>query len=69
MPFMDGYTCTQKIRTFLHDKGISDLKEQPLVVAVTGQVEPQYVARCYKCGMNMVLSKPVRVDSVISLAK
>jgi len=61
MPFMDGYEATQEIRQFYYDQGLS-LREQPLIVAVTGHTEPQYVDKCFKSGMNQVLSKPVGVS-------
>jgi CheY-like chemotaxis protein len=35
MPFMDGYEATEKIREFLHSKGL----KQPIISAVTGHTE------------------------------
>ena len=39
MPFMDGYESTGMIRSYLFDKNI----EQPIILAVTGHTEAQYV--------------------------
>jgi CheY-like chemotaxis protein len=55
MPIMDGYEATHKIRQYLFDLGI----QQPMIVAITGHVEEQYVERAISCGMNQVLSKPI----------
>ena len=58
MPVMDGYTSASKIRDLIHKAGL----EQPLIIAVTGHTEREYVERAIICGMNMVLSKPVSVN-------
>ena len=57
MPIMDGYTATLKIRQYLYEQGI----KQPIIVAVTGHTEDEYVKRAIASGMNQVLSKPVSV--------
>ena len=54
MPFMDGYEATGKIRQQLYNKGV----DQPIIIAVTGHTEDQYIQRCYDSGMNEVLFKP-----------
>lgn len=51
MPVMDGYDSTSKIRTFFFELGL----DQPIISAVTGHTEPEYVNRAIKSGMNMVL--------------
>jgi CheY-like chemotaxis protein len=33
--------------------------DQPIIVAVTGHTEPNYVDRAINSGMNQVLSKPI----------
>ena len=48
MPIMDGYEATEKIREFLYSKKIA----QPLIIAVTGHSETQYVNRAINSGMN-----------------
>jgi CheY-like chemotaxis protein len=55
MPFMDGYEATREIRQYLYTLNI----RQPIIVAVTGHTEPEYVKTAIESGMNMVLSKPV----------
>lgn len=55
MPFMDGYEATKLIRQYLFDQGL----EQPIISATTGHIEPAYVQKAFKSGMNQVLSKPV----------
>jgi CheY-like chemotaxis protein len=39
MPHMDGYEATQRIRRYLYDQRI----DQPIILAVTGHVEDNYV--------------------------
>ena len=64
MPFMDGYTCATKIREFYSfECGIPPL-QQPVISAVTGHTEPQYVKRCFESGMNQVLSKPIKAEAL-----
>mmetsp|Transcript_32802 Transcript_32802/g.50081 ORF Transcript_32802/g.50081 Transcript_32802/m.50081 type:complete len:174 (+) Transcript_32802:2576-3097(+) len=61
MPFMDGYESTQRIREYASTLGDGN---QPLIVAVTAHVEADYLARCYTCGMNSVLRKPVKITEI-----
>jgi CheY-like chemotaxis protein len=65
MPFMDGYDATTEIREFLYSKSI----RQPLIIAVTGHTEPNYVKRARVSGMNQVLSKPVNPDLLRKLLR
>jgi CheY-like chemotaxis protein len=48
MPFMDGYESTEKIRQFLYEHNI----DQPIILAVTGHTEANYVERAINSGMN-----------------
>ena len=48
MPIMDGYESTMKIRQYLYDQGI----KQPIILAVTGHTEEEYVKRAISSGMN-----------------
>ncbi len=52
MPFMDGYECTRLITRLL--RGTS---AEPQIVAVTGDVEPEYQFQALTDGMSAVLSK------------
>ena len=55
MPFMDGYEATIKIRNLLFDYKLP----QPIISAVTGHTEQEYLNKAFLSGMNQVLSKPV----------
>lgn len=48
MPYMDGYESTQRIRSYLFSLKL----DQPIIVAVTGHTEPNYVERAITSGMN-----------------
>ena len=48
MPFMDGYDATTEIREYLYSLKI----KQPLIVALTGHTEPNYIKRARLAGMN-----------------
>ena len=48
MPFMDGYETTLKIRQYLFEMDI----DQPIISAVTGHTETQYVKKAIDSGMN-----------------
>lgn len=48
MPFMDGYEATQSIRQFLFDNNIA----QPIILAVTGHTEVEYIKTAIDSGMN-----------------
>ena len=56
MPIMDGYESADKIRSYLQSLGIG----QPIILAVTGHCEDNYVQRAIDSGMNQVFSKPLR---------
>lgn len=58
MPFMDGCTATQEIRSLIHRYNLC----QPIISAVTGHSEQLFVNQAIKCGMNQVLSKPISQD-------
>ena len=48
MPVMDGYEATLKIRKHILMEGL----DQPIISAVTGHTEQEYIDRCIRCGMN-----------------
>jgi len=48
MPFMDGYEATEEIREYLYRRKL----KQPIIVAITGHTEPEYVSRAINAGMN-----------------
>mmetsp|Transcript_30626 Transcript_30626/g.47000 ORF Transcript_30626/g.47000 Transcript_30626/m.47000 type:complete len:122 (-) Transcript_30626:141-506(-) len=59
MPFMDGYECTKCMRTLLRATGISNLEDQPRIVAITGHFEPEYQMKAICSGMEKVFPKPM----------
>jgi two-component system sensor histidine kinase/response regulator len=63
MPFMDGYAATTKIREILLQNGVQR-KDQPMIVAITGHVEQEYVSKALKSGMNKVFQKPLPIASL-----
>jgi CheY-like chemotaxis protein len=60
MPVKDGYQATLEIREYINDLGIP----QPLIYAVTGHSEDEFVRRALDSGMNEVLAKPMDVVEV-----
>ena len=63
MPFMDGYEASNKIRRYLQELNLG----QPVILAVTGHTEEEYVQRAIDSGMNQVLSKPLQADVLESI--
>ena len=55
MPVMDGCDATIRIRKYLANLKIP----QPVIIAVTGHTEEQYVKRAIESGMNGVSAKPL----------
>ena len=41
--------------------------EQPIITAITGHVEDHNVTKGFKSGMNLVASKPIRIDVIREL--
>lgn len=52
MPVMDGFEATKNIIKILGDK-------RPYIVALTASAMKEDVEKCYKCGMDNFISKPV----------
>ena len=48
MPGMDGYETTKMIRQYLYEKKML----QPIISAVTGHTEQNYIDHAILCGMN-----------------
>mmetsp|Transcript_13828 Transcript_13828/g.23595 ORF Transcript_13828/g.23595 Transcript_13828/m.23595 type:complete len:93 (+) Transcript_13828:1508-1786(+) len=65
MPGMDGNEVTQQLRHFYLTQGGLQLRDQPIVAAVTGQADEETLRSCFQSGMNMVLSKPVEIESLV----
>ncbi|AFZ56325.1 PAS domain S-box protein [Anabaena cylindrica FACHB-243] len=56
MPGMDGLETTQRIRTLYSDR------QQPIFIALTADVSSETRDKCFACGMNNFLSKPVKIE-------
>jgi CheY-like chemotaxis protein len=65
MPFMDGYEATTEIRRYLYKNKL----RQPVIVALTGHTEPNYIKLAKESGMNMVLSKPLSPELLKKVIK
>ena len=57
MPFMDGYEAVKRIRTILKHYTMKSL----CIIAVTGHVEKEYIAKAHDSGMDMVYPKPLPI--------
>ncbi|HEY4325418.1 MAG TPA: two-component regulator propeller domain-containing protein [Mucilaginibacter sp.] len=60
MPEMDGLETTQSIR-----KNYSI--EQPYIIAMTANALPEDRVDCFNAGMNNYISKPLKLDTLISI--
>ncbi len=58
MPFMNGYTASQIIR------GKGSRYQATPIIALTANVGPYDINRCFSAGMNDYLSKPINLDSL-----
>jgi len=54
MPIKDGFETTQNIRQILHENNL----DQPIIVAISGHSEKQYIEHALDSGMNIFLTKP-----------
>ena len=60
MPKMDGYQCAALMREHFTELGM----EQPVIIAVSGHIEQQYIQRALDAGMDKVIGKPARLPDV-----
>ena len=65
MPVMDGNTASLKIREYLYSLGLL----QPMIVAITGHIEENFVNKALDDGINMVVSKPVSYSALKDVLK
>ena len=63
MPILDGFEATQQIRNQIAPN------KQPFIAALTASVMQEDRERCLASGMNMVISKPLKIKRVIDLLK
>ncbi|KAJ3056098.1 hypothetical protein HK097_008134 [Rhizophlyctis rosea] len=60
MPVMDGLEATRRIRE------TRDVMPQPYIIALTANVTIQDKDRCLESGMNEYLSKPIKMQDLVS---
>ena len=59
MPVMDGYETTRTIRQLAMDE--TETPTEVPIIALTGNVIPEEMAKCLQSGMNDVITKPVQL--------
>ena len=65
MPIMDGYTAADKIRKFVKSVKL----EQPMIVALTGHTEEEYIKKAWIHQMDEVIPKPTNVKIIKEILK
>jgi CheY-like chemotaxis protein len=64
MPEMDGFEATRKIRE------MTDVKKATPIMAMTANVTPEEVTKCFEAGMDAYISKPFETQDLLNkLAK
>ena len=66
MPQMDGFTCTRIIRA---NEKINKNSPRILIVACTGGVSDEDRQHCIESGMDLFLTKPVRIHELTDVFK
>ena len=64
MPIMDGKVATKKMRKVLTDEFKIDIKDQPVILGVTGHVLEKAKEEGIEAGMNDILTKPLNIDTL-----
>lgn len=64
MPIMDGLESTRRIREFEKE---SKSKSRVTIVALTGLAQADVQRDAFRSGMDMFLTKPVRMDSLVPM--
>lgn len=54
MPIMDGYEASDRIRSFLKANNLP----QPIIVAITGHTEDQFISKAWRHQIDEVVAKP-----------
>ena len=60
MPEMDGFEATKAIRS------LKAPKNSIQIMAMTANVTPEEIAKCFECGMNEYISKPFNTNDLIN---
>lgn len=65
MPIMDGYTAADKIRKFVKSINL----EQPMIVALTGHTDEEYIKKAWIHQMDEVIPIPTNVQNIKEILK
>lgn len=68
MPSLDGFEATKKIRQLFNDSNIAK-ENQPMICAITGNVEEDHKQRALKSGMDRVFLKPLPIEDLKRVLK
>jgi CheY-like chemotaxis protein len=60
MPIMDGYEATRQIRQIEQGESL----ERTPVMAMTANAFRETKERCFECGMDDFLTKPIKLDGL-----
>ncbi len=60
MPEMDGFAATRAIRS------LNTPKNELKIMAMTANVTPEEIAKCFECGMNEYISKPFVTQDLVN---
>ena len=60
MPVLDGYDSCELIRHFCRKKNLL----QPMIVAVTGHYENEYIKKAWSHQMDELIPKPVNIEVI-----
>lgn len=62
MPIMNGFECTDKIRSYLEEVCIQE--EQPRIIAITGHTEKEYIQQAWNYKMDELVPKPAKFEVI-----
>jgi CheY-like chemotaxis protein len=65
MPICDGYEATEWIREFIDEHHF----EQPVIVAVTGNVEQTQIDKAFNSKFDEVVAKPATINIIKAILK
>ena len=60
MPLLDGFEACRRIRLAYYSMDVVR-EHQPMIIGITGHVEPEYFKKALKHGMDEVLPKPLPI--------
>ena len=65
MPVMDGFQTTVKLREMMKNQEISEIP----IIGCTAFVEEEKTAKCFECGMEDKITKPVNKNKLAEILK